>query len=258
MRPPSGSSGADERTSQMMNEHATAADSESRATNQRAVRQALTFPLEQAIRLQSEAAQFVVDTIESGSAAQQRSLDMTADLVRNYAQTLERTTRDTEQLATAGLDAFQQSQQLVGGQQPPQQRAQPWSQSQPVAQQQAPMPAEQGQPSTTQQYAQPQPSATQQYAQSQPSATQQPQYAQPQPPATQQPQYAQQSPQPPRQPQQPQFTQQQAPLSAEQGQQPSQQPQPMGSQSLQQAPPQREQPSSEQSPERREGPIGQQ
>lgn len=220
------------------------------SANQRALRQTIRFPIEQTMRFQSEAAQFLVDSLESGSAVQQRGFSLATDLLRNYARTLERTTRDAGEFAMAGVDAAQ-SPPITGGQQPPAQSIQ--QAQQPTApQQMAP-------PQSAQQYGGQQPSQQFAQAQSQPSGVQpsEPQYEQPQyagqsqPDQQQfsQPQYAGQSQPDQQQFDQPQYGQQQPQYG---GQQAPPQRQYDIQQPLQQAPPQQSEPF--QSTERFEGP----
>jgi|GEM_PF-3319870 len=249
-----------------MNERSTADDTQSRSANQRALQQAITFPLEQTMQFQSEAARFFVDSLESGSAAQQRGFSLATDLVRNYARTLERTTRDTAAFATASADAFQPTA-IAGGQQGGAQRMDKGQQSsQPT--QQASRPTQQmAQP--TQQASQPtqrtaRPTTAQQQAPPQQAfygGQQQPQYEQQAPPQytqqyEQQPQPQQQSPF--SQPQLQQYGGQQGPSQStpQAQQQYEQQPQQTTGQPLQRAPPQQSDQST-QTPERSEPSITQ-
>ena len=132
-----------------MTERSTPDDTQSRSADQRALHQAIRFPLEQTMQFQFEAARLLADSLESGSAIQQRGLLLATDPVRNYARTLERTTRDTGAVATGGSDAIQSPAigggQQGGTQQASQQMAQPTTaqqqtpaQQQPQYEQQAP------------------------------------------------------------------------------------------------------------------------
>ena len=120
-----------------MTERSTADDTQSRSADQRALHQAIRFPLDQTMQLQFEAARLLADSLESGSAIQQRGLSLATDLVRNYARTLERTTRDTGAVATGGSDAIQ-SPAIGGGQQSGTQQASQQMAQPTTAQQQTP------------------------------------------------------------------------------------------------------------------------
>jgi len=244
MPSPSPQSGAANASSTTMN-NSPADDTQSRSANQRATQRAIRFPIEQTMRFQSEAAQLFVDSIETGSAVQQRGLSLATDLARNYARTLERTTRDAGEFATASADAFQ-SPAITGGQQAPQQAQQPTAPQQMAP----PQTVQYGGQQPPQQVAQPQ---SQQYGggTGQPQS-EQPQYAGQQPQTGQQQQFAQTQPG-----QQQQFAQPGQGQAQYGGQQapPQRQYDPQQStQSLQQAPPQQRE---SQSSESFESPIQQ-
>lgn len=102
---------------------------------QRALRQAVEFPLEQTVQFQKSAAELFLNGLEIGTWAQRRGMDMTSDAVRSYISTVENTFQDAEQATEQGIRAMrpetgQAGQQPQGQQpqgpvtQPPQQRVQ--------------------------------------------------------------------------------------------------------------------------------------
>ena len=139
----------------------------------------LTYPMTQLMDLQKTAAKLALNGLEMTSWAQSRNLDLTKETLDSFIQTMERTSRETEQLGQQGMQqarsqlsefgqGFQGGSQVAGQQyQQPQTRR--YGQPQQFGQ-------EYQQPQQSQQYQQ-QPQQTQQY---QPQKHQQSQNYQPQ------------------------------------------------------------------------------
>ena len=149
----------------------------------------LTYPMTQLMDLQKTAAKLTLNGLEMTSWAQSRNLDLTKETLDSFIQTMERTSRETEQLGQQGMQQARsqlsefgqgfQSGSQVAGQQYQQPQTRRYGQSQQSGQKhQQPQQfgQEYQQPQQTQQYQQ-QPQQSQQY---QPQKHQQSQNYQPQ------------------------------------------------------------------------------
>lgn len=116
-----------------MSQHESTRTETSTDTDQRAMQQAIKYPIEQTVQFQKGAGQLFLNGLELTNWAQSRGFQMTKQLFDNYISTLEDTARETEALADQGIQtvqeagerqeqsaqsAMQQSQQPVSGNAP--------------------------------------------------------------------------------------------------------------------------------------------
>jgi hypothetical protein len=101
--------------------------------SQRAIQQAIRYPIEQTVQFQKGAGKLFLNSLELTDWAQSRGVQMTRQLFDNYISTLEDTARETEAIADQGIQtvqeagarqgqsaqtAMQASQQAIGGNAP--------------------------------------------------------------------------------------------------------------------------------------------
>jgi len=81
--------------------------------SQRAMQQAVEFPMEQTVEFQKSAAEMMLNGLELGRWAQRQGIDFTNDALTTYITTVENAVQNTEQAAESGMEAMQSQAQQI-------------------------------------------------------------------------------------------------------------------------------------------------
>jgi hypothetical protein len=105
----------DTRTETTMNETVQSNVSETKQSDQGAqqsLQQAVRFPLEQMIQFQRGATELFLSGLEVGTEAQNRSVQLTKEVLDSYLRILERAALDTEELTRTGFNQLQAQENM--------------------------------------------------------------------------------------------------------------------------------------------------